>query len=282
MSIPLVSICIPTYNGEEFLEEALKSIEQQTYKNIEVIVSDDNSNDTTLFICQQFKNRVNFPVHIYSHNQTNIGANWDYSIKHSKGDYIKFLFQDDLLNPKCIEIMMSYLEKNKLEIVFCKREIIDEKGKLSTSDFLIRFGDLQKGINLTTHDFYLFNKSDLHLLGSVKQNSLQYNFLGEPVTSLFSRKLYDQIGNFESSLKQFLDLEYWLRVLNKFPIGIISEKLISFRVHDKQASNVNFNNKVNEVNYIERLIIKNFFFYLSFTQQKKIVKKILKIFLSRT
>jgi glycosyltransferase involved in cell wall biosynthesis len=92
----LISICIPTYNGENYILEALNSIKNQSYKNIEVIISDDNSNDKTLEICEKFKSEVDFPVYIYNHLPNGIGSNWNNCILKSKGDYIQFLFQDDL------------------------------------------------------------------------------------------------------------------------------------------------------------------------------------------
>ena len=276
MKNPLVSICIPTYNGEKFLKEALNSIHLQSYKNIEVIISDDYSTDNTLHICENFKEQASFPVSIYSHKPSNIGANWDNSIKYANGKYIKFLFQDDILKKDCVEVMVDYLLKNDLEIIFSKREIIDEDGKLSNSDFLIRFGDLQQGIGLFIDDLHIFRKKDLYRLGSIRKNKLQYNFLGEPVASMFSKKLYNEIGGFESPLKQFLDLEYWLKVLKKYPIGITSKQLIQFRIHSQQASVINYQNKVNEVKYIENLIYKNYYFYLSNSVKKQHIKSIKK------
>jgi glycosyltransferase involved in cell wall biosynthesis len=87
----LVSICIPTYNGKKYLNEALESVKSQVYKNIEVIISDDNSTDSTLEICNKFKHEVDFPVYIYSHKPSGIGANWNYIIEKANGDFIKFL-----------------------------------------------------------------------------------------------------------------------------------------------------------------------------------------------
>ena len=84
----LISICIPTYNGENYILEALNSIKNQSYKNIEVIISDDNSNDKTLQICEKFKSEVDFPVYIYNHLPNGIGSNWNNCILKSKGDYI--------------------------------------------------------------------------------------------------------------------------------------------------------------------------------------------------
>ena len=60
----LVSICIPTYNGAQYLQEALNSVKEQTYGPIEVIVSDDASKDNTLAIVEQFKQSVSFPIYI--------------------------------------------------------------------------------------------------------------------------------------------------------------------------------------------------------------------------
>ena len=87
----LVSVCIPTYNGAPFLQEALDSVSQQTYRNIEVIISDDASNDKTLEIIQDFKAKASFPVSIYHHEPKGIGANWNNCIRKANGKFIKFL-----------------------------------------------------------------------------------------------------------------------------------------------------------------------------------------------
>ncbi len=133
MTNSLVSICIPTYNGEKYLQEALDSVKAQTYKNIEVIISDDVSKDRTLEICERFKNEVNFPVYIYHHQPAGIGANWNNCIEKASGEYIQFLFQDDILHPICIEEKLKYLKQNNLKAVCCKREIIDENGSPVTT-----------------------------------------------------------------------------------------------------------------------------------------------------
>ena len=281
MTQHLVSICIPTYNGEKYLQEALGSVKSQTYKNIEVIISDDNSKDNTLKICQNFKDKANFPVYIYHHTPQGIGENWNHCIEKSNGNYIKFLFQDDTLEDKCVEIMMSYLIKNNLEIVFCKRNIIANLNEENQNNVWIeKFGDLQKGINLHFLDFYIFKKKNLILLGDKYKTS--YNFLGEPVASLFSKKLYYKTGKFSNHLKQILDLEYWIRVLRNYPIGIINQKLISFRIHQEQTTSKNTLNKVNEEEIIDKFLYRFFLRFLNLKIKKNyiyckypIIKKII-------
>ncbi|MCG2794067.1 MAG: glycosyltransferase [Weeksellaceae bacterium] len=66
--MPLISVCIPTYNGAKYLQVVLDSVKAQTYKNIEVIISDDDSQDQTLDIYREFQSEVDFPVYIYYHD----------------------------------------------------------------------------------------------------------------------------------------------------------------------------------------------------------------------
>jgi len=284
---PLISVCIPTFNGEKYLKEALESVKNQTYKNIEVIISDDESKDNTLEIVNEFKETVNFPVHIYSHIPNGIGANWNNSIEKSNGEYIKFLFQDDILKPNCIEVMYNYLINNELEVVISKRDIIDSNSKkVYSGRWFESFNDLQKIADLDFKDFIIF---DIPTINNISfSRFLVDNIFGEPCVSLFSKKLYKEIGPYDTNLKQCLDYIYYLRILKKYNIGIIEEKLVSFRIHLEQASNVNMSNKVNEViekynyqfnlffnllNYKNKIIILiyGFYFYL-----KHFAKKIIK------
>ncbi|MDM1062257.1 glycosyltransferase [Empedobacter falsenii] len=270
MNNPLVSVCIPTYNGEKYIQEALDSIKKQTYRNIEVIISDDSSTDKTREICEVFKDEVNFPVYIFSHQPAGIGSNWNNSIAKANGEYIKFLFQDDLLASNCIEVMLYYLLSHDLDIILCKRIIISEDfGLEETENWLTKFGDLQKGINLEFDDFYLFGKKDLYRLGSKYQ--LSYNFLGEPVTSLFSKKLYNTIGEYSTELKQMLDIEYYLRILIHTDIGLINKKLISFRIHNNQTSTINENSRIDESKFIDQLLVQQFNRNLNKKQKNKIL-----------
>ena len=86
---PLVSICIPTYNGAKFIAEAMDSAIKQTYSNLEIVVSDDDSKDETLSIIEAYKTKTSIPVSIYNHEPNGIGANWNNCLNKSKGDYVR-------------------------------------------------------------------------------------------------------------------------------------------------------------------------------------------------
>nr|WP_314493673.1 glycosyltransferase [uncultured Chryseobacterium sp.] len=268
---PLVSICIPTFNGEKYLLEALDSVSSQTYKNIEVIISDDHSKDDTIKICKLFKDQAPFPVHIYQHTPGGIGSNWNHSIEKTNGEYIKLLFQDDILENNCIEVMIRNLLKHNLQIVVCKRSIVNEDSEpLNAGNWFNKYSDLQKLANIDVNPFYVLSKKDLKKLNFEIYS--RENIIGEPCVSLFTKSLFKKVGKFDSNLKQALDYEYWLRVLAKFDIGIIEEKLVRFRFHKDQTTNINSENKVSEGFAIDKILYGKLLFYIDRKYSKYYIK----------
>src|SRR5437867_7541627 len=104
---PTICVCIPTYNGSKFLKQSMESVLSQTYSDFEVVISDDCSSDTTMEILEQFR-RKEPRIKIYR-NKENIGyvRNWNKCLELAEGEWIKFLFQDDLLESKCIERLLN-------------------------------------------------------------------------------------------------------------------------------------------------------------------------------
>lgn len=274
MENKLVSVCIPTYNGERYLEEALNSVKSQTYKNIEIIVSDDRSTDRTLQICRQFQETTDIPMHIHSHTPAGIGANWNNCITNANGEYIKFLFQDDILEDSCIEKQLNTAVEKKLVAVCSKRLIIDENGLPVTSgDWYSGCYDLQKSfLRLDFQDFHLLEKTDLK---NLYPYHLISNIFGEPIAFLFEKRIFDEVGLFSTKYKQILDAEMGYRILKKYPVGIMEEKLFRFRLHDEQESSKNKKRKESllEDEEFKVFIVKNFYPYLS--------RSTLKYFLTR-
>ena len=246
---PLVSICIPTYNGALYLKDALESVRQQTYNYIEVIVSYDASEDSSIRLVEQFNEEVDFPVYILNHNPNGIGANWNNCIKNANGKYIKFLFQDDVLLPSCIEEMVNVLEKNdSISLVASKRQfIIDGTYKSPEIDqWVEQFGDLQNNLDLIIED-------ELSIIDNSLFKSKQFlksplNKIGEPSVFMFRKQLINTVGYFREDLKQILDYEFCYRLLKTYNIAIINKVLVQFRLHEMQATNINRINNINGSN----------------------------------
>jgi alpha-1,3-rhamnosyltransferase len=113
---PLISIVVITYNSSEFVLETLESAKNQTYKNIEIIISDDNSTDNTVEICRTWieKNKDRFVNSelITVETNTGIAPNANRGLKASKGEWIKFIAGDDMLLDNCIEELVVHIDKN--------------------------------------------------------------------------------------------------------------------------------------------------------------------------
>lgn len=255
---PSVSICIPTYNGALFLEEALNSVKAQTYKDFEIIISDDSSKDITLEIIKAFKKSVDFPVHVYNHIPNGIGANWNHCLQKANGNYIKFLFQDDVMEPDCLEKMVGAFENNpELALVASKRQFIVE-------DDLKHIKDMEKWLkdyeNLQCQfddikDNLLLDKSLFKRLDFLKS---PLNKIGEPTTVMFKRALVNEIGWFRTDLKQLLDYEYWYRIIKHYPALVLNEPLVKFRVHALQETQKNKSRTIDDYQLYYEILRKEY------------------------
>ena len=126
MKSRLISIAMATYNGERHLTEQLDSIYAQTYKNIEVIVTDDCSNDGTVEILQQYAESHGLKYFV---NETNLGyvKNFEKTISLCQGDYIALSDQDDIWEANKLELLIDNIDADLLIHSDCA--LIDERGK---------------------------------------------------------------------------------------------------------------------------------------------------------
>lgn len=140
--LPRVSIGLPVYNGDRFLEEAIESILAQTYQNFELVISDNGSTDRTPAICQAYAaqdERIR-----YYRNDNNLGAakNQNRVVELSKGTYFKWAHHDDLCAPELLQKCVEVLEHHPA-VVLCypKTIILNEKGEQVeyNDDFNLQF-----------------------------------------------------------------------------------------------------------------------------------------------
>lgn len=123
------SIVIPTYNGADFVEQAILSVLNQTRQADEIIISDDNSSDETLKICQKYADKVK----IYRNEDGPSGFvnGWNKAIAHACGEYISILHQDDILAPEFLaEAEKALLKYPNIKHFFVPCNYIDSEGKI--------------------------------------------------------------------------------------------------------------------------------------------------------
>ena len=153
-----VTIVLPTYNGEKYLEEQIDSILNQTYKEIKLIISDDCSKDNTISILDKYKE--NEKIQIFKQSQ-NIGVvkNLEFLLKKVETPYYMLADQDDYWLPEKVEKSLEKLKQNDADLVFGDLEVVDENLNTiypSFGDFMLLNRKIQKCINKETLN-YLYN-----------------------------------------------------------------------------------------------------------------------------
>lgn len=221
----LVSVCMPTYNQGEFVEEALNSIVCQTYKNIEILVGDSASPDNTAQIVKKVMKKDSRIRYIRYQENTTGFENGNSLIKQARGKYIKGFFSDDICMPTIIEEEVNFLEKNKnLAGVFTVKQDIDKLGRLLPTEVCLSGKEGRQEEVLVDRDLYF-------------KQRLKYNKNVLIITSSLIRKdVLDEFSGFDSRWAQFSDFDLCARILEKYQLGIINKRLIYYRRHDKQDS----------------------------------------------
>ena len=239
-SLPKVCICIPTYNGEAYLDSAIGSAAAQTYPNIEIIVSDDCSSDNTVAIATAWQTKSSLPIILLQHERYGLVENWNYCVQYVQNQtphppkYIKFLFQDDLLAANCVARMVEVAEQDdRIGLVFSRRSLLYGTSKqLPTPIHWLK--DLHKSwTNLRSLQPGIELFSDRNFLHQPD------NKIGEPTSVLVKIDVLAKLGLFDTSLRQFCDLEMWFRIMAYHQIAFINEELATFRVHSKQTTTAN-------------------------------------------
>jgi O-antigen biosynthesis protein len=231
-----VSVCIPTYNGCPFLGDALESVLSQTCRDFEVLISDDGSTDDSLVLLEGFMERVSFPVRLFKNSGLGISGNCNFLANESNCNYIKFLFQDDLLEPSCIELLLKEAKLSESSgLIFSNRRVLFES--LDSTYCQDIFNGCQ---NLSAHWNRLDSMQDGRLLlEDPKLLDSPINKIGEPSNTLILKSAFHEVGGFDPNLSQLLDLDLWFRLMSVGEVSYVNQTLSSFRIHDSQQSVAN-------------------------------------------
>ncbi len=228
---PLVSIVVITYNSSDFVLETLESAKKQTYKNIELIVSDDCSKDNTVEICAKWlsenNGRFSQTKLLTAENNTGTSGNCNRGINASRGIWIKIIAGDDILLPECIALNVSFSIKNNSCISFSKMNLFRDNTifRKENCDF-----ELKRFIK----------KSQKEKTKSYIRNPI---FLNIP-TLFFSKELITKLEGFNENFRLLEDQPFILKVLlNSYNILFLNETTVNYRVHGGSitgAGNINF------------------------------------------
>ncbi len=208
---PLVSVVIATYNMGQYLPQAVDSILQQTWKNLEVIVVDDGSTDNTPDVMQNYSNdsRVNY---IRNKNQGQPKAK-NCGIKNTKGNFIAFCDADDFWEPNKLEIQIPLFADPKVGVVYSEVSFIDEHNNSFTKEH-----------------------HEIRHSGKITNQMLIENFVPFG-TSVIRRKCIEKNGIFDEEFRMGIDWDLWLRYSLDWEFVYTPEKTYVYRVWSGQMSN---------------------------------------------
>ena len=241
---PLVSVIVLSYNHEKFISKALDSVISQTYKNLEIIVTDDCSNDESIKIINEFLDcRI---IKIF--NQSNLGAttNHNNALKLAKGKYISILNSDDYWNEKKIELQVKFLEENiQYGAVFSRAFFVNEKNRIIKKSKYF--------------DVSIFDQNNRKRAEWIRKFFYEQNCLCHP-SALIRKEIYFNTVLYNPLLKQLPDFKLWIDIIKFTDIYVLQDKLVYYRVLSKakNTSSIHGNNVIRHNNETV-LIMRSFF-----------------------
>ena len=232
----LVSVVIPIYNSEKFLQSSIESVLNQTYKNVEIIAVNDGSTDNSVKILEEYSDRI---IIISQPNQ-GLASALNTGIRQMKGKWFKWFSPDDILYPNAIEVLVAEAKKqDENSIIYSNWELIDVNGKKVGDFFESNYNDLKN-----------FDYNIRLLNGQI----INVN------TTLIPCLLFDKgctIDNLTNSV--VIDYDFFLKagILYDVHFHHISTSLIKYRIHSEQLSHKNIKNSIQSLAEVRNKILSN-------------------------
>jgi glycosyltransferase involved in cell wall biosynthesis len=217
-----ISIATPSFNQGKFIEETIKSILSQDYRDIEYIVVDGGSTDRTIDILKKYDGKIKW----ISEKDKGQSDAINKGMKMATGEILAFINSDDLMLPGTLSSVADIFKKNKkVSWITGDYHIINAKGK-------------------KIRRYVCWYKRFLRLFSSYGLLTFA-NYIVQPST-FWRRKVMERVGLFDVSLPYEMDYDYWLRVGKKYKLHIIEKPLSLFRLHDESKSGYQYKNQFME------------------------------------
>ena len=201
-----ISIVTPSYNQDKFLEETIKSVLSQDHDNIEYLIIDGNSNDTSVDIIKKYESQIAYWESKPDKGQTEA---INKGIKRATGDVIAYLCSDDTYEPGIFKFVVNTFKENPhIDLIYGGCYWIDEESKI-----------LRKKIPPK------FNRKKL----------LKDNYIYQP-SVFFKKRVFEKFGFFSEELHYGMDYEYWLRISNNCRFHFTDKILSNYRLHNHSKS----------------------------------------------
>ena len=219
---PLVSIVFTSYNHQEYLRQALDSLINQTYPNIEIIIIDDCSNDGSQEILKEYEHYSNINLKLQTQNSGSYVKASNFGASFATGDYILFAQCDDFAEPTQIEILLKNFESNpSVGVVFSKSNLVNEKGEIFADDFYGREKSFKTAVK----------ENGLIKADKMKEFLSFSCVIPNLSAALIKHDLFKEINGLSDQYLVVADWEFWLDLTEKTDFYYESQPLNYFRQH---------------------------------------------------
>ncbi|HEY9614263.1 glycosyltransferase [Allocoleopsis sp.] len=206
----LISVIIPVFNGENTIKETIKSVLTQTCSDLEIIIINDGSQDSSLNIVSSLKDSR---IKVFSYDNAGISTSRNRGFFHSSGEFISFLDADDLWTPDKLEAQFKALQANpEAAVAYSWVNYIDESGQF------FRVGNHQT------------------LNGNVYEKLLVQNLLENGSNPLIRRQALTEVGGFDPAFSSAADWDMWLRLAARYPFVVVPSPQILYRMSGSSMS----------------------------------------------
>lgn len=226
---PLVSVMMPVYNSEDFLQESIDSILNQTYENFEFIIVDDHSTDSSWEIIKNYEEKENKIKAIRNKKNLNIPKTRNKALKLANGKYYAVQDSDDVSHSDRLRKQVKFLEdKEEYGIVGCHLEVINSLSKkIGFRGYPTSYEEIKKVIT-------------------------RYNPIPQPGVMMRAEIIENDIGYYNEKYTRCQDYDLWLRIAENYKISNLDEALVQYRRSETQGLVKNFNKSLKYTLEIQR------------------------------
>ena len=238
-----ISIVIPVYNTEKYVEKCIESALNQSYPDIEILVINDGSTDSTELLSKKFENKIK----IINKKNGGTASALNMGIKNMTGDWFKWLSADDILKFNAIEKLVfeiQKLDKNAENCIFYSNyDLIDKNGKIIDT----------------------FEEPNNNSLDTFQRNIILLDhYYGNGTTSIMHKSIFDKCGIFDETLGYKDDYEFWLRccLLYDYKLYLVNENLAQYRIHESQLTKKRYDDALEQIEQIKSKTISQLSLHL--------------------